>query len=135
MKISWILLGLAVVAPVVMLSYPKNLVDMRGTHPRQTCFCNLQILASAIDQWAFDRKALPGTPVGFGDICPAYVRRLPTCPQGGEYYIEKVGSPPICAGAESETPHILLARQPKTKNRKPKTGTRTEIREPKTDKL
>ena len=66
--------------------------------PLNTCINNLRQIDGAKQQWALEHKKPVNTLVAATDISP-YLRgnALPTCPSGGTYTVNPVGTSPTCS--------------------------------------
>jgi hypothetical protein len=62
------------------------------------CINNLRQLDGAKEQWALEnRKAIGDLPTWEELIGPTgYIRKMPACPQGGQYTLNGVGQEPTC---------------------------------------
>jgi len=82
-----------------------NFVRARDSSRKNSCIANLKQTDSAKDQWAMDNKQDVGATVAYTDLVGAtlYMKSTPTCPSGGTYTINDIGSPPTC----DKTGHVL----------------------------
>lgn len=75
-----------------------NFIKARESSARSSCPANLKTIDAVKATWALEnKKTQPDTPTDaelFGD--DKYLREKPTCPKGGVYTINPVGSKPAC---------------------------------------
>ena len=86
---------------ILMAIAVPNFIKARENSRKNTCIANLKQIDSAKEQWAMDQKKAEGDPVGFADITGAtgYLKGPaagPTCPSGGVYTVNNVGTSPAC---------------------------------------
>lgn len=62
---------------------------------QNTCISNLRMIEGAKDQWAIEHNITTGTDVSPEDIKP-YLKEFPSCPAGGSYILNPVGTPATC---------------------------------------
>lgn len=80
----------------------------RFTSWQRTCASNLRAFDGAKDQWATEMGLAVGAPCATSDLTPTYVKLNPTCPAGGVYTMNPVGTDPTCSlGAQAQFPHRL----------------------------
>ena len=79
-----------------------NFVRSRQTARVKSCITNLKEINSAKEQWAMDfRKDNDDSPVKSnltteGADSGKYLKKWPSCPEGGNYTIERIGESPTC---------------------------------------
>ncbi|MBS1716428.1 MAG: prepilin-type N-terminal cleavage/methylation domain-containing protein [Armatimonadetes bacterium] len=92
---------------ILMAIAVPNFVTARNTSRMNTCIANLKQIDSAKEQWAMDNKKDQGAAVAWTDLIPAggggYIKSQPSCPSGGTYAINVVGTNPTCTTAN----HVL----------------------------
>jgi hypothetical protein len=71
-------------------------VKARATSQQNACINNLRQLDAAKNQWALEKVKKTGDAPTKEDLLP-YLRKWPTCPQGGTYTIGPVGEAPTCS--------------------------------------
>ncbi|HEX4343725.1 MAG TPA: DUF3352 domain-containing protein [Verrucomicrobiae bacterium] len=94
---------IAVLIPVVFVGgmlgaiAVPNFVQARSTAQRNACINNLRQIDGSKEQWALENKKNNGAIPTEADISPYMRGGMPVCPQGGEYTINAVGTPPSCS--------------------------------------
>jgi hypothetical protein len=71
---------------------------------RAQCLRNLQLIDAAKNQLVEQKELLKGEPITIEDIAPFFPQGIPTCPDGGHYSVNRVGSPPACSIAGHSIP-------------------------------
>jgi len=77
------------------------------------CINNLRQIDAAVQQFALENHLTNGSPVHFPTDLTPYIKlngagKIPPCPRGGIYHIDKVGEAPLCSLGWTVTPaHIL----------------------------
>jgi len=87
-----------------------NWIRARVSSQRSTCMENLKQIDSAKEQWAMESGAPNGAAVNMSDVAGVYIRGPvsgPTCPGGGTYTLNPIGSNPTCSQAAGPTFHLL----------------------------
>ena len=76
---------------------------------RNICLRNLSDIAAAKQKWAEATQVERGSIANLNEVVP-YFRdgKLPFCPSGGNYQINRVGAPPVCSYAG----HVLKEQSP-----------------------
>lgn len=87
--------ALAVPGMMAAIAIP-NFVKARATSQQNACINNLRQLDAAKNQWALEKVKKTGDAPTKEDLLP-YLRKWPTCPQGGTYTIGPVGEAPTCS--------------------------------------
>ena len=90
---------------ILMAIAVPNFVKARDSSRTNSCIANLKQIDSAKEQWAMDNKKDAGAAVAFSDLvgATAYMKSQPTCPSGGTYTVNAVGTNPAC----DKTNHTL----------------------------
>ena len=101
----WVGLTLAVLFVIYCgLAYHYMWRPIFRYHPRYSahaCVNNLRQIDAAINQFALEHGKHTGDPVTFDDITP-YIKldrfgKVPSCPAGGIYTIDPIGTSPTCS--------------------------------------
>lgn len=82
---------------ILMAIAVPNFVRARESSRRSSCVANLKQIDSGKEQWAMDNRAASGAAVAMTDLVPTYVKSTPTCPAGGTYTVNAVGTNPACS--------------------------------------
>ena len=90
---------------ILMAIAVPNFVKARDSSRTNSCIANLKQTDSAKEQWAMDNKKDAGAAVGYTDLVGAtlYMKSQPSCPSGGTYTVNAVGTSPTC----DKTGHVL----------------------------
>jgi prepilin-type N-terminal cleavage/methylation domain-containing protein len=101
-----IMIVVAIIGLLAAIAIP-NFVKARTTAQTNACINNLRQIEGAKEQWGLESKAKVGDPVTAGDIygTGSYIKVAPTCPGGGTYTINILGTTAVCS--ESANGHIL----------------------------
>ncbi len=92
-----ILLGIAV----------PQFIQAREVSRHRTCLSNLKKMDEAKEQRAMELRLNTGAATTMADLVPAYIRRAPSCPSGGAYTANVVGTNPTCTQVAGPLPHVL----------------------------
>ena len=92
---------------ILMAIAVPNFVRARNSSRMNTCIANLKQIDSAKEQWAMDNKADTGASVGFTDLVgsTAYMKAQPSCPSGGTYTVNPIGTSPACSTSGHALPY------------------------------
>ena len=90
---------------ILMAIAVPNFVKARDSSRMNSCIANLKQTDSAKEQWAMDNKKNAGDAVAYTDLVGAtlYMKSQPSCPSGGTYTVNAVGTNPAC----DKTGHVL----------------------------
>src|SRR3954462_605382 len=95
---------------ILMAIAVPNFIRARETSRRNSCIANLKQIDSAKEQWAMDNKAASGAAVQMSDIAGVYMKGAaagPSCPSGGAYTVNAVGTNPACSKSAAPELHVL----------------------------
>ena len=84
---------------ILMAIAVPNFIQARTTSRMNACIANLKQIDSAKEQFAMENKLDTGATVAWTDIVPTYVKSQPSCPAGGTYTIDVIGTNPSCTVA------------------------------------
>ena len=93
-----IMIVVAIIGLLAAIAIP-NFVKARANSQTNTCIANLKQMDSAKEQCAMENKWDTGHAVVWGDLAPTYMKAQPTCPSGGNYTLNNVGTNPTCDAA------------------------------------
>jgi hypothetical protein len=80
----------------------------RSRAQQRTCVSNLRQIDEAKETFAFEHGLTAGATVTSPDIWPEYIKGVfPTCPSGGTYNLQPVGTEPTCSFQIAPTPHTI----------------------------
>jgi len=94
------LIGQTMMAPVGLMAAIAIPSFMKSRQASRTnaCVNNLRQIDAAKEQWAMEMNQSDGADVDQGEMLK-YIkgRRLPVCPQGGTYTVNRIGEMPTCS--------------------------------------
>ena len=102
-------LGLGLFILVVV----PNFIKARSTPSVNACINNLRQIDAAANSFALENRLTNGDAIRFPDDLTNFIKltsagKIPPCPSGGTYHIEKVGEAPACSLGSTVTPaHVL----------------------------
>ena len=92
---------------ILMAIAVPNFIQARSTSRKNSCIANLKQIDSAKEQFAMETKLDTGATVLSSDLAPTYIKSFPSCPGGGVYTINVVGTNPVCSLAAAPDLHVL----------------------------
>ena len=92
---------------ILMAIAVPNFIQARSTSRKNSCIANLKQIDSAKEQYAMEAKLDTGATVTQANLAPTYIKSFPSCPGGGAYTIDVVGTNPSCSLAASPDFHVL----------------------------
>lgn len=105
-----IMIVVAIIAIVLAIAIP-NFFTSSTISKKTACIANLRQITSATEQWAIDKGISSGaipSPEQEDEIYTNYIRgNRPTCPSGGEYTINAIGSNPLVQCSKEDEGHKL----------------------------
>lgn len=106
-----IMIVIMIIAVLIAMAVP-NFIRARETSRRKTCIGNMKQIDSAKELWAMDNRAEAGDPVLMGDIAGPgkYMKGPatgPSCPAGGVYTVNPIGTNPACSLSGAPELHVL----------------------------
>jgi hypothetical protein len=94
------IMGSVMIAPLGLMAAIAipSFVKARSVSRSNACINNLRQIDAAKEQWAMAKGKVDGDEVNMLGILD-YIKgvRLPVCPQGGTYKINRIGQPPECS--------------------------------------
>ena len=90
-----------------------NFIKARATTAANACINNLRQIDAAANQFALESRLTNCATIHFPDDLTPYIKlnkagEIPGCPQGGRYFIWRVGQTPKCTlGYTSPSGHAL----------------------------
>ena len=87
-----------VISTLLAIAVP-NWMKARETARLRSCVSNMRHIASAKEQFATEYRRGDGDGVAMADIVLTFIRQTPTCPGGGDYTPEPIGTDPSCPNA------------------------------------
>src|SRR5438270_11517323 len=90
---------------ILMAIAVPNFIQARQTSRMNSCIANLKQIDSAKEQYAMEAKLDSGATETSANLAPTYIKTMPTCPGGGTYTINVVGTNPVCSLAAAPDLH------------------------------
>jgi len=107
-----IMIVVAIIGLLAAIAIP-NLVRARASSQANACINNLRKLDDAVNQFAIENGKHTGDDINYPSDLKPYIKlnsagRIPPCPAGGQYDVNKIGQNPTCSLNNSLTPaHVL----------------------------
>ena len=113
-----IMIVVAIIGILIAIAVPGFLRARENSRGR-ACQENLTKIDGAKEQWALENKKSNGTSCGSGSAFlddtnifgpNGYVKKKPTCPSGGSYTVNPIGTDPTCSIGTTNypfTPHVM----------------------------
>jgi competence protein ComGC len=106
----WAAIGLAF--GLFLLVAVPNFIKARSQCCANACLNNLRQIDAAANQFALEHDLKTGALIRFPDDLTLYIKlnsegKIPPCPAGGFYSLNKVGDTPICSKASEMPWHKL----------------------------
>jgi prepilin-type N-terminal cleavage/methylation domain-containing protein len=89
-----IMIVVLIISVLLAIAIP-NFMRARETSRAKSCCANLRQIETGKEQNAMDNKLSDGDDVT-GDLWPDYIKQEPTCPAGGGYTVEVIGTNATC---------------------------------------
>ena len=89
---------------ILMAIAVPNFIQARASSRRSSCVANLKQIDAGKEQYAMDARLDTGAAVAWANLVPTYMKAQPTCPAGGTYAIDTVGTNPTCTTATHALP-------------------------------
>jgi len=88
-------------------------IKARSSSSVCACINNLRQIDAAANQFALEHSLTNGAPIHFPNDLTPYIKlnsagKIPGCPQGGIYSIQRVGDTPTCSLGSNVTPGHYL---------------------------
>jgi len=111
-KVIWTVAGILIGFLVLAIVVP-NFIRARTTSCCNACVNNLRQIDAAANQFALEHELKNGASIKFPDDLTPYIKlnsagKIPGCPQGGIYTINKIGDTPTCSLGTNVTPAHFL---------------------------
>lgn len=90
-----IMIVVLVIGILLAIAVP-NFIQAQNTGRRRTCLANLHQIETAKEWWAMDKHRSANDVPTKGELVPAYMGEMPSCPAGGVYSINAVSKNPTC---------------------------------------
>jgi prepilin-type N-terminal cleavage/methylation domain-containing protein len=94
-----------VLAMLLEMAIPQ-FITARHRARQRTCMSNMRQMEVAKEQLAMNKKLQDGDPVDTVDLVPDYIRNAPSCPSGGTYTLQSIGTSPECSLSAGSFSHI-----------------------------
>lgn len=91
----------------------QNIVKHPQTSPANACINNLFQINIAANEFALEHGLTNGAPIHYPNDLTPYIKlnsagKIPPCPSGGIYQINRVGDIPTCSLSNTVTPAHFL---------------------------
>ena len=94
-----IMVVVLIISMIVAISIP-NFMRSRAMSRKTACLENLRVVESAKEQFAMAANRKNGDSVAWDDLVPAFIKTTPSCPTGGQYTLNPVGTDATCSLAQ-----------------------------------
>jgi len=99
-----IMIVVAIIGLLAAIAIP-SFIQARNTARTNACISNLKQIDAAKEQWALQNNKTSSDTPNWDDLVTAYIKSTPTCPAGGEYSINAIGTDPTCSvGGDHKLP-------------------------------
>ncbi|MFQ5952554.1 MAG: type II secretion system protein [Candidatus Omnitrophota bacterium] len=96
-----IMMVIAIVAGLAVVAIP-NYIRIRRIAHQNACIHNLKAMDEAKDMWALMEGKVSADTPSWGDLITEYIKKTPSCPDGGTYSINRVDEYPTCTTTDHE---------------------------------
>ena len=91
----------------------SNIRQAKAVSQANACINNLRQIDAAAQQWALEKGKTTGSPINFPSDLTPYIKltadgKIPSCPAGGIYTINRVGDIPTCSFGTTVIPNHVL---------------------------
>jgi prepilin-type N-terminal cleavage/methylation domain-containing protein len=92
-----VMLVVLMIATLLSIAVP-NFIRTREQARAKSCSRNIKYIDGAKEQWAIDNRKNSNDTPSFTDLVGngSYLKATPTCPSGGVYTLNPVGTHPVC---------------------------------------
>ena len=106
-----IMIVVLIIGILLAIAIP-NFMRARDASRGKSCIANLKQIDTGKEQYAMDNK------LSDGDAGPAlaalcgpglYIKSTPSCPSGGTYTVDLIGTSPSCDFVDANYPHSLAS--------------------------
>ena len=105
-----IMIVVLIIGILLAIAVP-NFIKARESSRTKSCIANLKQIDSAKEQYAMDNRLNNGGSVAMTDLvngAAGYIKSTPSCPSGGTYSVNTIGTNPDCSiGGTGATAHTL----------------------------
>lgn len=101
-----VMVVVGIIALLASIAIP-NFLNSRNRSRLHTCQSNLRAIDQAKYQFAFENSVADGGAITSTDISPTYLRQMPTCPSGGTYTVNNLGTAPTCTINSGAFAHVM----------------------------
>jgi prepilin-type N-terminal cleavage/methylation domain-containing protein len=100
-----IMIVVLIIGILLAIAVP-NFVKARQTSQTKSCIGNLKQIDAAKEQYAMDNKLDQGAACAWAQLVVAgnagYLKSQPSCPAGGTYTVNTIGTDPTCSLAATD---------------------------------
>jgi prepilin-type N-terminal cleavage/methylation domain-containing protein len=90
-----IMIVVLIIGILLAIAVP-NFMTARDSSRTQACISNLEEISAAKEQYAMDARLTDSATPTSGNLAPAYIKTIPTCPANGVYTIGAISTNPTC---------------------------------------
>jgi prepilin-type N-terminal cleavage/methylation domain-containing protein len=101
-----IMIVVAIIGLLAAIAIP-NFVKARASAQQNACIANLKQIDGAKEQYALEGKLGAGAAASGIFGADSFIKTEPTCPAGGAYTINVIGTAPACPNVATLTTHKL----------------------------
>lgn len=102
-----IMIVVLIIGILLAIAVP-NFMKARDSSRAKSCVANLTEISAAKEQAAMDLQLQDTDTPTAGQLSPAYIKVMPTCPGGGTYTIGDMSTDPTCSLGNTVTPpHVM----------------------------
>ncbi|MBI3721044.1 MAG: prepilin-type N-terminal cleavage/methylation domain-containing protein [Fimbriimonas ginsengisoli] len=102
-----IMMVVLIIGIIVAIAAPQWIQSRENTR-QKACVENLREIEEAKECWAMQNNIPNGGVAVVGDLVPVYIKStFPSCPSGGVYTIQPVGTSPTCTYLAGAFPHLI----------------------------
>jgi Tfp pilus assembly protein PilE len=96
---------IAILMAIAVPNFYQSMQQSRAT----TCIANLSRFEGAKEQYAMANNIPQGGPVTMANLLGVYIQgnTAPTCPSGGTYDLQVIGTATTCTITDGPYPHVL----------------------------
>ena len=98
-----IMIVVAIIGLLAAIAIP-NFMKAREKAQQNACIANLRQMEGAKTLYALDAAKGTGASVSWANLVTDYLKSTPSCPAGGTYTIQVVGTKPTCTVSGHEMP-------------------------------
>jgi type II secretion system protein G len=91
-----IMIVVLIIGILLAIAVP-SFMNARERSRANACRANLRQIQAAKEQWAMANNRGPNATPEWDDLVPTFMQQQPSCPSGGTYTIDNLGTNPRCS--------------------------------------